>query len=187
MKGRPHIFGIDDAAFSKRQTEPVAIIGVMTEGADLVENIAITKFPVDGAGATEFMAQWVSSLRFRPSLQCLVLGGITVAGLGVVDIRDLSNQLSLPVLVFNRKDPARSDLCRALGTAGHRDRIAIVQQEPPARHLGPGRYLSWHGADERTALRLLDLSAKKSNYPEAIRIAHLVGKALTAGESRGRV
>jgi endonuclease V-like protein UPF0215 family len=31
------------------------------------------------------------------------------------------------------------------------------------------------------------VSANKSSYPEAIRIAHLIGKALVDGESRGRV
>ena len=187
MKDRPHILGVDDAAFEKSQPAPVPIIGVMTEGADLVENVAVTAFPVDGAAATDFLASWIEGLRFRPSLQSIVLGGITIAGLGVVDIRALSDRLALPVLVFNRKDPERSVVCSALRSAGHTDRIAIVERTPAAIELGPGRFLAWAGVDERTARHLLAVSANKSSYPEAIRIAHLIGKALVDGESRGRV
>ncbi len=187
MKGRPHILGVDDAAFDKSQRAPVPIIGVMTEGADLVENVAVTSFPVDGAAATDFLSAWIEGLRFCPSLQSIVLGGISIAGLGVVDICALSDRLALPVLVFNRKNPAQSVVCSALRSAGHADRIAIVEQTPVAIELGPGRYLAWAGVDERTARQLLAVSANKSSYPEAIRIAHLIGKAILDGESRGRV
>ena len=81
---RPHVLGIDDGPFEKRQREPVPIVGVMMEGADLVEVIAITGFPVDGAEATAFLAEWIRGLRLRPTLQGIALGGITIAGLGVV-------------------------------------------------------------------------------------------------------
>ena len=66
---RPHVLGIDDGPFSKGQREPVPIVGVMMEGADLVEAIAVTEFPVDGADATNFLAQWIEGLRLRPTLQ----------------------------------------------------------------------------------------------------------------------
>ncbi len=72
-------------------------------------------------------------------------------------------------------------------SAGHADRIEIVERTPVAIELGPGRYLAWAGVDERRARQLLAVSANKSSYPEAIRIAHLIGKAIVDGESRGRV
>ena len=187
MKDQPHILGVDDAAFEKSQPAPVPIIGVMTQGAALVESVAMTAFPVDGAAATDFLATWIEGLRVYPSLQSIVLGGITIAGLGVVDIGALSDGLTLPVLVFNRKNPARSVVCSALRSAGLADRIAIVERTPVATRLGPGRYLTWAGVDEPTARHLLSVSVNKSSYPEAIRIAHLIGKAIVDGESRGRV
>ena len=63
-------------------------MGVVMEGADLVEGVAITRFPVDGDAVTEFLGRWVRDLRFHAGLQGIVLGGITIAGLGVVDVRD---------------------------------------------------------------------------------------------------
>jgi endonuclease V-like protein UPF0215 family len=45
----PHILGIDDAPFDKHQDALVPVVGVMMEGAAVVESVAIGAFPVDGA------------------------------------------------------------------------------------------------------------------------------------------
>src|SRR5437879_11622904 len=95
---RPHVLGIDDAPFTKRLHAVVPIVGVMMEGAGLVESVAVTTFAVDGERATSFLAGWVAGLRVRTSLQAVVLGGITIAGLGVIDLAELAERLSRPVL-----------------------------------------------------------------------------------------
>ena len=56
MPQRPHILGIDDAPFVKGQDGDVPVVGVMMEGATLVEGVALGAFPVDGAGATDYLA-----------------------------------------------------------------------------------------------------------------------------------
>jgi hypothetical protein len=110
---RPHVLGIDDGPFVKHVTETALIVGVMMEGADLVEAVATCEFPVDGAEVTAFLGSWIEGLRFRPTLQCVLLGGITIAGLCVVDIEQLSARLGLPVVVTNRKLPSNAPLMRA--------------------------------------------------------------------------
>jgi endonuclease V-like protein UPF0215 family len=96
---RPHLLGIDDAPFEKRQREPVPIVAVMMEGADLVESVAVSAFAVDGDDATGFLADWIGGLRALASAQAILLGGITIAGLGVVDVEELARRLTRPVLV----------------------------------------------------------------------------------------
>jgi hypothetical protein len=83
------------------------------QGADLIESIALGEFPVDGDGATEYLATWIAGLRARPMLQALVLGGITIAGLGIIDVTALAERLGLAVLVVTRRNPARSELADA--------------------------------------------------------------------------
>ena len=118
---RPHVLGIDDGPFEKRQRAPVPIVGVMMEGADLVEAVAVTEFPVDGAGATAFLVDWIRGLRLHPTLQGIVLGGITIAGLGVVDIERLSASIEVPTLVVTRRDPANHRLHEAFEAAAGRN------------------------------------------------------------------
>ncbi len=185
--GRPHILGIDDGPFEKRARREVVLVGVMMEGPDLVEGVAVTSFPVDGPDATPFLADWVEGLRLRPALQGIVLGGITLAGLAVVDIMLLSERLGLPVLVVNRRDPANHRLHEALEAAGLEDRGGIVARTPPAFEVESGLFLSHAGVERADAVALVRATLRKSALPEPLRLAHLIARATVTGESRGRV
>jgi hypothetical protein len=186
MMTRPHILGIDDASFEKGQAQRVPIVSVMMEGADLIEGVAVDSFPVDGDAATDYIAGWVSGLRFFPSLQGVVLGGITIAGLGVVDSTELAARLAVPVLVVTRKQPLNAPLIQALESAGLEDRIPIVERSVRACALEDGLYLACAGVEPDEGARLIRATLKKSLLPEPLRVAHLIGRAMVTGESRGR-
>jgi uncharacterized protein len=187
MAVRPHVLGVDDAPFDKRQTGPVPILAVAMEAHDLIESVALTEFPVDGDGATEFLASWISGLRARPMLQAVILGGITIAGLGVVDVSALAQRLGLAVLVVTRHNPARSELADALRAAGLSDRLALLERIPRAYGVGDGLYLAHAGGSRVEAEHLLQVTLGKSRLPEPLRVAHLIGQAIVLRESRGRV
>lgn len=183
---RPHVLGIDDGPVDKRGPGPVPIVAVMMEGHDLVEAVATTRFPVDGEGATRFLAEWVAGLRCRPALQGIVLGGITIAGLGVVDVEALWRQLGVPVFVVNRRDPSDHRLHEALRAAGLEARMETVDRTPAAFAVGEGLYVSAVGIDRPTATGIVRATLGKSQLPEPLRIAHLIGRAIADGQSRGR-
>ena len=184
---RPHVLGIDDGPFDKGQSEPAAIVGVTMEGADLVESVAVTSFPVDGPGATAFLADWVSGLRARASLQAVVLGGITIAGLGVVDVAEFARRIGAPVLVVTRRQPRDDQLALALRAAGLAERIVTVERAPRARRISQGLYLACAGTEHTEATRIVRATLRKALLPEPLRLAHLVARAIVSGESRGRV
>lgn len=184
---RPHLIGIDDGPFDKHADPTTPLVGVVMEGADLVEGVVMTTFPIDGAGVTEFLADWVQGLRFRAGLHAVVLGGITIAGLAVVDVAQLAETLTLPVLVVNRKDPRNHRLSGALRAAGLTDRLALVERTPRSIAVSDGLYLACAGISEPDALGLLDASRRKGEMPEPLRLAHLIASAAVRGESRGRV
>ena len=187
MVGRPHTLGIDDGPFEKFVSEKVSVVGVMMEGADLVESVARTEFPVDGDAATDFLALWVESLRCRPALQGIFLGGITIAGLGVVDLCALSARLALPVLAVNRRDPADHRLDEALGAAGLSERSALVERTPKAFAVDERLWVAAAGIEREEAAALVRGTRLKSEVPEPLRLAHLIARAIARGESRGRV
>ncbi len=184
---RPHTLGIDDAPFDKHQSEPVPIVGVMMEGADLVEGVLVGSFPVDGNDAAGYLAGWIGEQRFYPSLQAVVLGGITTAGLGVVDVPKLALALRVPVLVATRHQPIDGPLIQALRTAGLSERIALVERSPRAFPLTDGFHLACAGASPEAASALARATLRKALLPEPLRIAHLIAAALVTGRSRGRV
>jgi hypothetical protein len=157
------------------------------EGHDVIESIALGEFPVDGDGATEYLTAWIGGLRARPMLQAVILGGITIAGLGIVDITALAERLGLAVLVATRHDPARSDLADALRAAGLPERLTLLERIPRAYGIGQGLYLAHAGVPRVEAERLLTATLGKARLPEPLRVAHLIGQAIVLRESRGRV
>jgi uncharacterized protein len=184
---RPHTLGVDDGPFEKRQPGPVPIIGVAMEGHDVIESVALGAFPVDGEGVTEYLAAWIGGLRTRPMLQAVILGGITVAGLGLIDLTALSERLGLPVLVVTRHDPAGSDLVDALRAAGLSHRVSVLERTPRAYGVGSGLYLAHAGTTRVEAEQLVLATLGKARVPEPLRVAHLIGQAIVLRESRGRV
>jgi endonuclease V-like protein UPF0215 family len=178
---------VDDAPFDKRQAGPVPIIGVAMEGHDVIESVALGEFPVDGDGATDYLASWIAGLRARPMLQAVILGGITIAGLGIIDVTALAERLVLAVLVVTRHNPARSELADALKAAGLTERLTLLERIPRAYGAGEGLYLGHAGAARVEAERLLTATLGKARLPEPLRVAHLIGQAIVLRESRGRV
>ncbi|MFQ5351511.1 MAG: DUF99 family protein [Candidatus Binatia bacterium] len=183
---RPHLLGIDDGPFEKRPGAMVPIVGVMMEGAHTVEAVAVTEFAVDGDDVTGFLRDWVKGMRFVAALQGVVLGGITIAGLSVVDVDSLSNGLGLPVLIVNRHDPVSNRVADALAAAGLEDRKALIDRSPVAVGLDKGLFLACAGIPDEEAARMVRATQTKSLIPEPLRIAHLIGRAMVSGESRGR-
>jgi endonuclease V-like protein UPF0215 family len=184
---RPHVLAVDDAPFEKRQAAPVPIVAVMMEGADLVECVALAEFAVDGDDATGFLSGWLGRLRALASAQAVLLGGITIAGLGVVDAAALASALAKPVLVVTRKEPDDHQLAAALGAAGLTHRVPIVERSPRARHVDDGLFVAQAGTGPEEAAQLVRATRRKANLPEPLRVAHMIGRALVLGESRGRV
>lgn len=183
---RPHVLGIDDGPFEKFAPGAEApLVGVMMEGADQVEAVALTRFPVDGDGVTAFLADWIEALRFRPALQAVVFGGITLAGLALLDPEALALRLAVPVLVLNRRAPRDAGLRRALRAAGLEARVAQLERAPAAFPLGP-LHVSVSGASREEAALLLERTRRKSPLPEPLRVAHLIARAIATGQSRGR-
>lgn len=184
---RPHVLGIDDAPFGKAQNHEVPVVGVIMENATVVEGVAMTSFPVDGEDATGFLAGWIEELKWAPMLNAIVLGGITIAGLGILDITGLAERLHIPVAAVTRRDTADSDLDQALLAAGFPERLDILHRSPPARAIAENLYVASAGAEPGTVDKMILATLNKARMPEPLRVAHLIGAAMVAGTSHGKV
>ncbi|MBI5506552.1 MAG: DUF99 family protein [Deltaproteobacteria bacterium] len=183
---RPHLLGIDDGPFVKVPGATTPIVAVMMEGADLIESVALSSFTIDGDGVSEFLARWIAGLRSAEAVQAVLLGGITIAGLAIIDVSALSRELAKPVLVVNRKEPTNHRLAEALAAAGLNDRATIIERCPEAFRMPCGLFVACAGVEDVEAARLVEAAQAKSLLPEPLRVAHLIARAVARGESRGR-
>ncbi len=90
------------------------------------------------------------------------------------------------MIAVNRKEPLDNRLEDALRAAGLPERIALVEASPPAFRLDDGLYVAAAGASPSQATRLVHATRAKSQLPEPLRVAHLIGAAIVNGQSRGR-
>ncbi|MBW2543477.1 MAG: DUF99 family protein [Deltaproteobacteria bacterium] len=183
---RPHVLGVDDGPFEKGVSRSVPLVGVTMEGSDLVEAVSVTEFPVDGEDVADFLADWIDGLRVRPALQGIFFGGITIAGLAVIDVRALAERLGVPVAIVNRREPGDARLIEALESAGLAHRRAILERAPRAQCINGRIYASVAGGDFESTTSLVKATIGKSDLPEPLRLAHIIARAIVTGESRGR-
>lgn len=184
---RPRLLGIDDGPFAKGVDATTPLVAALVEGGDRLEGVAIRSFPVDGEDATGFLAGWIRALRFHSAAHAVVLGGVTIAGLAVVDLPALAGALELPVIAVSRRDPSDHRVAQALAAAGLAERIPLLERAPAAWAVAEGLHASVAGAPRELAQALLLASRGKSALPEALRVAHLIAAAVARGSSRGRV
>lgn len=181
-----YVVGFDDAPFERSHRGDVAIIGAVFNGARL-EGVIRGKVRRDGANATSRIATLIERSRFGPSLQAVLLQGVTVAGFNVVDLDALSARLNLPVVAVCRRKPDLDKIRRALLAAvpgGKRKWTIIARLGAAQRHREV--YVQHAGVDWDRAVALVDRFAFNSNLPEPLRTAHLIAAALSRGESRHR-
>jgi len=183
---RPHLIGIDDGPFDKDVDRDTPLVAVFMEAADRVEGVAVTRFPVDGDDVTAFLAGWIGGLRFRDAAQGVVLGGVTIAGLAVVDPPRLAAAVDRPVLVVNRRAPTNEPVGAALDAAGLSERRALLDRASTPFRMHDGLWVGAAGTDEAGARALLAPSLGKAALPEPLRLAHLIAAAVARGASRGR-
>ncbi|MEN8161098.1 MAG: DUF99 family protein [Myxococcota bacterium] len=183
---RPRLLGIDDGPFTKGVDATTALVAVFMEGPDRVEGVAIRPFPIDGEDATAFLARWIGELRFRPACHGVVLGGITLAGLAVVDLAELAERTGLPVIAVSRRDPSAHRVADALAAAGLTTRLPVLERAPKPFAVDGSLYASVAGTSEDRARALVLATRGKSAFPEPLRVAHLIAAAVARGSSRGR-
>ena len=114
----------------------------------------------------------------------IFLRGITIAGLSVIDLPELAARTKLPVVAASRTAPDESTVAAALDAAGFSERKAVLGHAGPAiawRNL----HLEIAGIAPHEACALVDLFSGKSSFPEPVRLAHLVARAVVDGESKG--
>lgn len=194
----PRVLSFDDAPHQTNPRTPgvsVPIVGILTS-ADRFEGMLLTSAYQDGQDATEKLSAAVIDSKFHPQIHAILLDGISFAGLNIVDIARLADSLSRPVVALMRRRPDTAAFSRALHQlpgAAERQRGAsaagdvyeasgwIFQYKLPSDAVERGDTTSLE--DIALLLDLCQPQRTTQKIPEGLRIAHLVGAAISRGES----
>ncbi|MBI2084452.1 MAG: DUF99 family protein [Candidatus Aenigmarchaeota archaeon] len=190
FKSEIRILGFDDSPF-KRTDRKVLVVGVIFRGGSFLDVVLKTQVDVDGLNSTEKLIRLINSSRQKPQLKVLMFDGIAFGGFNIIDIQRLHKKTGLPIIVINRKHPDVKSVENALKhfrDYGKRWGLILKAGKIKSCKLKDGVMVYYQavGLDDEEAEEIIQLSSTRSNIPEPLRVAHLIGTAMIKGESSGR-
>ena len=204
--------GFDDGPFERHHRGDVLLVGAVCSRTRL-DGVVAGRVRRDGVDSTVRMIELVKGSQFAGHIRAVMLQGIAVAGFNVVDVRRLSEELSLPVLVVMRRPPDLREVRRALFSdapairapvRGAPRKWRLIENAGPIEPLGashratrragptglrsglPRLWIQKVGMSLETARALVLATTLHGNVPEPLRLAHLIAGGIATGRSRGR-
>lgn len=189
MKDQARVLGIDDAPFSFSDGK-VPIIGALVRPPGYLEAVMRSAVSVDGDDATAKVREMVSGSRYREQVKLILIDGIAFGGFNLVDIRDLSEGLNVPVATVTRDRPDLFLLKAALQKhfSDWEGRWELLGREPltPIATDHSPIYVSCAGIGIEELKASIRSCTVQGAIPEPLRMAHLIATAYVKGESHGR-
>lgn len=187
LKKELRVIGIDDAPFDKFDPLQrfVLVVGTVFRGGSFMDGMLSTHVEKDGEDATFRIVEMINNCKFKPQLQAIFLGGIAVAGFNVINPISLNKETGIPVVVVIRDYPDYKKIFSALEKIGMKKKINIIEKLPKPIKIN-SIYVQNIGIGKKDTLKLLNITCTHSNFPEPLRVAHLIAAGISEGESRGR-
>jgi endonuclease V-like protein UPF0215 family len=177
--------GLDDAPFGRRPGSPVRLCGVVCAGTRF-EGLVLGQVRRDGWNATGEIERLLVGGKFLSQLHLVLLDGIAFGGFNVVDLEALAARLGRPCVAVMRRPPDLPAVRRALARLPRpARRLALLERAGPV-HVRPGIAFQVRGGEPEAVAGALARLTDRGRVPEALRLAHLVGAALSRGESGKR-
>lgn len=188
IKSEIRILGIDDGPFRPHEEGDVLLVGTLFRGGFWLDGVLTTRLEIDGNDSTDKIIKMVSDSRHLGQLGVLMLDGVTFGGFNVVDIQQIFEKTTVPVIVAMRKYPNFEKIKKALHNFSdwferweNVKKAGEVYPVDESDHL----FIQISGISLKDAIDIVKLSTTHSNIPEPIRTAHLIAAGVEKGESRG--
>ncbi|MEN0066979.1 MAG: DUF99 family protein [Myxococcota bacterium] len=177
--------GFDDVPFNKEVDQVVHVAGMFCQNTRLEGMVwgAVTR---DGTDATEVIIDLVTRSKFYPSVDLILLDGLTFAGMNVVDLPALAERTERPCASIMRRPPDFAAIEHVLTRFDDGPmRRARMAAAGPVHERG-GFCFQVMGAEPDVLAPLLQRLTDRGKVPEPLRLAHLVGAAVKLGQSGKR-
>jgi uncharacterized protein len=180
------VIGFDDAPFEKDELGcKVNVAGVVCAGTRF-EGMVWGSVQKDGDDATAVLSQLLLSSKFYEQVHLVLIDGLAVGGFNLIDLPELSRRLERPCVCVMRKHPNMIAIEKALSNLPNTaKRLSLIQKAGPIEVQEPF-YFQAPGENQETIGKILHQLTYTGHVPEALRLAHLIGKAVMTGESGKR-
>ena len=173
---------MDDGPFTRRQRY-APLVAVVVSLPSAVEAVAVDRVRVDGTDATDRILRLLRTLPQLPGIRTLLVDGIAVGGFNVLDLARLHRELGIPVISVTRRAPDFPSIQAALRAYFPRDarrRYRLIRAHR-LRRITTGGVPIWAasvGLTAEEAAVVIRRAALQGYWPEPLRLAHLIARAV---------
>lgn len=196
IKPEIRIIGIDDGTFDQNSEGSTCLVGVVSRGGRWIDGVLVDEVKIDGTDSTTTIVDMINKSRHKEQLRVILTSGITFAGFNVLDVAELFEKTTLPVIVVVREEPDMESVKAALkNLPDWRERWRKLNSAggvtPVQVESRGGRkstiYIQVKGMAIEDAKEVVRMTSTRSSIPEPLRLAHIIATAISRGESVGRV
>ncbi len=150
-----------------------------------LDGLLTTQIEQDGSDSTVRLVAMLQRSKFGSHIQLIMLGGVTLGGFNIVDLHRLASETQTPVMAVTRKRPDLDAIKLALeNVPDSESRWRLIQAHGEMEQMS-GLFVHRVGLEADIAKATLSRSVAHGNYPEPLRVAHILAGGIATGESSG--
>jgi len=189
MKSEVRILGVDDGPF-KFSDERTVLIGVVMRASGYLEGVLTRQITVDGNDATSIVIDMIKKSRHRKQLKAIMLDGVSFGGFNIVDIIQVVEKTTIPIITVTRDKPnfkkIKSALCAHFNDWEDRYEMMRKGRLYEMQTAYNPIFVKFVGMTYDEAKEIITLATIRGVIPEPIRISHLIASGIIRGESNGK-
>lgn len=183
------MLGVDDSPFSRKESKS-RLVGVLMSYDFHIDGMITSRITVDGDDSSSAILSFLESGIGRAA-NAVFTNGITFAGFNMFDPDLIFSRSGTPVISVVRKKPDIDAMIDAIikhhGNQKKTDFLLRLQPQEILLRSGSSIYINKAGIGEEDAAKLIERSIFRGNFPEAVRVAHMVASVIKNGKTHGRV
>lgn len=189
MKSEIRLLGVDDGPF-KFSDKRTVLIGVVMRASGYLEGVLKRQITVDGTDATSVVIDMIKKSRHHKQLKAIMLDGVAFGGFNIVDIIQVAEKTTIPIITVTRDKPnferIKSALCAHFDDWEVRYDMMTKGQLYEMRTSYNPIFVKFVGMTYEEAKEIITLATIRGVIPEPIRISHLIASGIVRGESYGK-
>lgn len=162
------------------------LVGVIFRN-NYVEGLLSTSITANGTDSTSRITRMIERSRFRDQIRILLFNGIALAGLNTIDPEKLEKRLSSKVVLLNRRKQNAAELVNALNEFSSRTKVDVNERKAMVNRSKRMNSLRVNGLFLQSNLDESYLKRFAETAFEALRVAHIIARGVSTGESKGRL
>ncbi|MDE1871303.1 MAG: DUF99 family protein [Candidatus Micrarchaeota archaeon] len=162
------------------------LIGIVFRNG-YIEGLLSTRITVDGTDATGKITKMVRKSRFRDQIRMILFNGIALAGLNVINPNAIEKALGVGIVILNRRRQNPKELTKALDGFSRITGIDTSKRADIVRDYSNVEPVRVNGLYIQSRLEKHHIRKFAESAFEALRVAHIIARGVSTGESRGRL